>query len=615
MQAFHTRVRADERVDPSRLTLWPGLALIVLLATLLSIAMTGFEFGVGNNVFHLPYVLRYDELPALRADAATASLRKFTSVIWPALRAVGTEANVASLFFISHVLSRAAALLALAWLFRANGLTRPGQLVVAMCSVAACGWLAGSSPVGDHGLFIRYFTHSEVSWAPLVAAIVATQRRQLWLAAAFAGIAFLINAFVGLWTVAVLSVVVLARDGWRAGGRGLVVPAMVFVVVCAPVAVWIGLSLQGQAPVPAFSYIAYIRAYYPAHFLVEAASARDLLLLGLLAFCGLAAAWLSRDRRFWLSALGGAMLLLVIGAVLPYGLDHRFVFNLHLLRADGVLQFLALVLAIVVLVDMLADGTQPPAARMLAALAAGLLVGPQAEPIALASCALCLGLLVLVRLHAQRRLLAAWQPGATAAAVWALAAMLAAAQSVHVGVTADAALHWLLVAIVMGLVGRGPAGLPVWVPVAWAMLAVASAGSAAMARKAQRDEAPVSGDAAWRELVQWVGASAMPGPFLVPVDAEARSRFYLFQLQTRKPVWVDWKQGAVVMWEPAFYWQWMPRMRAVSALRTAEEFGAYAADNAIEALVLPRRLGACPANTRAVFGNTAYQVCSVGARP
>lgn len=611
------QVRAEERVDPSRLTHWLELVVIVLLATLLSVAMTGFEFAIGNNVFHLPYVLRYDELPVFRADAATASLRKFTSVIWPALRAVGTEANVASLFFFSHVVSRAAALLAVAWLFRVNGLTRPKSLVLALCSVAACGWLAGSSPVGDHGLFIRYFTHSEVTWAPLVAAIAAAQRRQLSLAAAFAGIAFLINAFVGLWIVGVLSVVVLARDGLRFGGRRLLVPAVVFGVVCAPVAVWIGLSLQDQAPVPAFSYLAYIRAYYPNHFLIEAASSRDLGLLGLATFCGFAAAWLSRDRRFWMCTMGSCVLLVAIGAALPYGFNHRFVFNLHLLRADGVLQFVSLVLAILVLADILADAAQPAAVRMLATLGVGALVGPQAEPISLASCALCLGLLVLSRLHARSRLLPRWQrrqQASSAAAVWGLAAVLAAAHCAHVGVTVDAVLRWLLIAIVMGLVNRGSARLSMWIPAVWAMLAVASAGSAATARKPAGEGALAFSDPAWRELVEWVSTSAIAGPFLVPVDAQARSTFSLFQLQTRKPVWVDWKQGAVVMWEPAFYWQWMPRIRAVSALRTPEAFGAYAADNAIEALVLPLRTGACPANTRAVFANTAYQVCSVGAR-
>ena len=111
-------------------------------------------------------------------------------------------------------------------------------------------------------------------------------------------------------------------------------------------------------------------------------------------------------------------------------------------------------------------------------------------------------------------------------------------------------------------------------------------------------------------MVQWVRESKLNGPFLFPVDSRFRDLFNEFQLVTKKPVWVDWKQGAAVMWEPSFYWQWMPRFEAVKSLKTSEELADYAVRNNIHHIVLPTAIGKCTNDFDTVFENKSFSICT-----
>src|SRR5690606_11619165 len=98
----------------------------------------------------------------------------------------------------------------------------------ALAVVAATPWLAQLSVIGGHGLFIGYFTHSELSWGPLLGALVAAQRRRLGLAGLLCGITFCLNFFVGLWLLAAIALPVLSSV------RSWPVPA--FLARLAPIA-------------------------------------------------------------------------------------------------------------------------------------------------------------------------------------------------------------------------------------------------------------------------------------------------------------------------------------------------------------------------------------------
>ncbi|MGE4329703.1 hypothetical protein [Diaphorobacter sp.] len=81
------------------------------------------------------------------------------------------------------------------------------------------------------------------------------------------------------------------------------------------------------------------------------------------------------------------------------------------------------------------------------------------------------------------------------------------------------------------------------------------------------------------------------------------------QVLTRVPVWVDWKQGAAVMWEPAFYQRWSTRYQEVRALQQPSEFVAYARQHGIRYIVLRRSRGDCAAGSELLYRNASYQLC------
>lgn len=545
---------------------------LVLLATAVSMGVVGFEFGVGNNVFHIPYVLRLDELPVFQGDAFYQSLDSFTSIVWPILRAFSNERNVESVFLISHILSRAAAFAALLWLFRTTGATRLSTLLAALLAAAVSPWLTDVSAVGGHGLFLPYFTHSEGSWGPLVAALVAAHLGRLKLSALLVGIVFSINAFIGIWLAAIILFPLCfgARDRWD--WKLLATASAVFVIISTPVAIWITVAIRAAAEVEPFSFIEYVRAYFPQHFLVESVQGFEARRFLAISYCGLMAALLTPDRRFWLAVLAGCWAILAVGVVAPYLIDNRFVFNLHLLRSAGLLQFLAIVLSISASARIALDGTGSLPERS-AALAVGFsLMVLDREPLTLVVAGGTLTLLVALR-----------------------------------------SSGGFLRAGLARLEGKGraelfrPVGAVIWVIAAGIVLASALASREALARtRAERGPDP------FRELVAWVREGDASGPFLLPVREPYRVAMATFQLDGRKPVWVDWKQGAAVMWDPSFYWIWMPRFKEVEALSSPVDFLEYAAGQGIPLTVLPAGIGDCPPGTIVNFRNAGFSVCSQG---
>jgi len=113
----------------------------------------------------------------------------------------------------------------------------------------------------------------------------------------------------------------------------------------------------------------------------------------------------------------------------------------------------------------------------------------------------------------------------------------------------------------------------------------------------------------WNELVSWVKASNLHGPFLLPINDNDHTDY--FQLQARKKVWVDWKQGAAVMWSPSFYGQWSTRSREVSAFRSNKDYVDYAQKNGIHYIVLRSSGGICPNPAKVIMMTKYYILCEV----
>lgn len=105
------------------------LAASVLIAAV-SLIYTGFEFGITNNVYHIPYVLSWDQFQRFQGNDLYLTLRYFTSAVWFLVRLVANENNVEGVFFACHILSRVGTVFALLYLASALGLNDRSGLVL-----------------------------------------------------------------------------------------------------------------------------------------------------------------------------------------------------------------------------------------------------------------------------------------------------------------------------------------------------------------------------------------------------------------------------------------------------------------------------------------------------
>ncbi len=584
-------------------------------ATLVSLFIDGFEFGVHNNVYHVPYVLGWDRLPAFADDAFVQSLRYFTSAVWLLLRALCTEDNVQAVFLAAHVATRLATFAALAALVRQAGITDRAGLALVLGTLAVTPWMHGASIVAGHGMLINYFTHSEVAGPFLLFGLHCALQARWRLCAVFAALAFLANAFVGLWLLAMLA----AWVAWQRRSVRLsqfVVPALLFGLIAAPLLVWVSLAMGSRDAAVDFSFAEYLRLYYPRHFFLDSSSAGRLGLLVACLLAGWSSSHLVPNGRFWRTVLGASMLLFAVGAVTPYFIDARLLFNLHLMRVDGVVQAVSLLLVACAAARILADPASLAWQRGALLLAVLMLFIPWRfgmPAIAVLCLAVAWGRGVGARAQLRPWLWLLPLTTAMLALNWAMRPTPASSLAVLV-VAAGLAALWLArrplqsvprlhLAAVLGVTAASLAGSQF------------EQRHATVLHAMQEQEDPKD-EADWTALAAWLRGHPIAGEVLVPIEAPDRPRdVYLishnFQLHARTPVWVDWKQGAAVMWSPQFFHRWAPRYRAARELRTPPQFLQFAREQGIPYFVPPPYDGpACPEGAATLHASGRFKLCA-----
>jgi hypothetical protein len=118
----------------------------------------------------------------------------------------------------------------------------------------------------------------------------------------------------------------------------------------------------------------------------------------------------------------------------------------------------------------------------------------------------------------------------------------------------------------------------------------------------------VSGDVEiYRVVGDWAKEATPPeAVFLLSVGEKKAISETQFQYAAQRRVWVSFKQGAAVMWYPAYHQEWSQRTREVAALRSLPEKFAYAKENEIDYV-----LAFCDASIPSEFeykGFCAYKV-------
>ena len=619
---------------PGRTLAW--IALGAALATIAHLAVRGFAFGVLNNIYHVPFVLRLYDAPAFASDAFYQSLRGYVSLVWPVVRLFATERNVESIFLGGHVL-------ALVLAFAAFGVALVALRVPARTAALFVVALGGLSPLasvvtplGRELLLGGYFTHTEIvhGLALLLFAAAATGRTRTMFV--LAGLAVDVNVFAGAWLLFVATAVALGDPAprvWRERIRALVPPLALGLLVAAPAIAWTLVTVvrTGAPGVPA-DYRAYLRDYFPYHFMIgstppeglvgfAAQVAAAIAALKLLARRGgLATAPLQRLHV----ALAACIALIAAGAALPSLTDARLLLNLHLLRAAALTWWLAALLALAAIAALVQPRAGPAVsaggARLLAGATAVALVGVEwplaALALSIAAAAttppgsrahrndvvLCVVGLVLVVANvalARPKLENMPEIVASIAGIVAALALMARAQRriavAAAGVLAIGALALaidrtdtsLRAALVLAAIIAASLALLLWlaraaasrVPLAFAALLVTVSAIDAARAWSWRMHAEETERADHQDIAllgAWAARALPPGTVLAPPYLDPD-----FQWQSRHPSWVTWRSGAAVMWSPSFHPQWSTRMREVSALHDPAARIAYACANGI----------------------------------
>jgi hypothetical protein len=466
-------------------------------------------------------------------------------------------------------------------------------------------------------MFIHYFTHSEVTWVFVFLSAGFLYADRIVLAYMMMGIAFSVNAFIGIWLFGMNTLVLFAVK--RPFSVATFLKALAgFALFALPAALWIYFAVSGKHETVDFSYIDYVRSYYPKHFLIEAIEWKSMLKHLLLVSAGLLAARHLPQSRFWVALQLSALLLVIVGVPLPYLFDNRFIFNLHLIRAAGIGQALATVLIALAGVRLLLN-REELAMRVIGA-------------VVLLSLAILeiriIGMAVLLT-----SMLAALTGGGFAARFdrWGIFRWIEARRKLLAGLCVLlfvlaltdffwqhqlASIQGLKLTVSLGVFALLAFGQYRRTAVGWSLAFLLFCYTAAFCwhqvrsfEENQRFQRTLPVNQSWAELTSWIRISRLHGPFLLPMDDHDHVDY--FQLQSRRKVWVDWKQGAAVMWSPAFYWQWSTRLREVSALRTPGEMVSYARARGIRYVVLHASVAGVPASCRLLKRTPNYVLYEV----
>ena len=540
------------------------MLLIAAVASALSMISTGFLFGIDNNVFHLPIVAGLYDEPQFHDDAFIQSLRHFASGIWLLLSRFDTYlGHTQGLFLGLAYLSRLLSFIGLLCCASLVGIVGTRDRMVFSLLICITTILTGGSYGGLGGLFLNYFTHSEIANGTMLLAIYFAAKGRFTAATILVGATFFINAFMAVWLVVLLGFVaicLLARGDIPLGKAcsQVLIGALPAALLAAPVIIGIVSNPEFGPPLD-FDYTLFLHQYFAGHSLIDAIPAGNLFALAALTLLGAIALYLlGPTARALQAAYGGAVVLYLTGAVLPLVTESPNLLNLHLLRSSVMFHLLA-GLAIAALVTRWLRDTSRPA-FLLGGIVALLLSASETAIL------VCIPVLLVAP-----RVLAARRP---------LAPSLRA-------------LGYLLLAY--GALIAGPL----------------SAG------QAFTENRPLANAIAeWDAVGRWA-RSATPAAaiFLVPTRLHdtpeptpahmALMRPEIFEFAAHRRVWVDFKRGAAAMWMPSYYHLWRTRMNEVNPLTSLDQRRTYARDHGISYVI--DHCDTAPAAAEAIY-HTA-QLC------
>lgn len=525
----------------------PQWLAIAALGAACSLLLTGFVFGVDNNAFHLPIVASLYDEPQFHDDAFIQSLRYFASGLWLLLRGSAKLVDPYWLFLCLSYLSRLLTFIGFllcASLLGVQGMRRCIAFTAVICIAAL---LQGEAAAGDGGLFLNYFTHSEVANGTILIAIYFALRARMDLALVFLGITFFINVFMAFWLCAPLAAVAvtcLAQGTLdvRRLLRQVLVGGAVFAVCAIPVLYNIVSNPDFGTPLT-FDYTAFTKFHYPYHFLPGYTPAREYVelacvaALGMVSLIELGAA--AAPLRVIFMVMVGTYLLGVIAPVLISS-PPPLLLNLSLLRSGVLLYLLAALAAAAVAVNWLWSEDRVIARLLAPLLIVALGISKQLVPAAI--------ILILLKWAFDTR---AWSPPRLRLD-WAAWAVLA---------------------------------LVVWprdFARAWHENAHDSDFAAQLSQIGDWAREHTAPDAVFLMPTEWQrkGVTRHAAPYVV-VDRDIVNAQGAFVYHAHRRLRGSFKEGAAMLWTPSFYNEWRHDVDATLRLSGLDQKLAYAKRNGI----------------------------------
>lgn len=531
------------------------LEILVLgaLGAAVSLALTGYQFGILNNLFHLPIVAALYDEPQFAGDRFIQSLRFYSSGVWMLLDGSSRYVSPYWLFLVLDYLSRLLSFIAFLCCGTLLGVRTTRARVTFVVILCFSSLLHGYSYPGNGGLFVNYFTHSEIANGTILLTFYFAARGRFAEALAMNGLTFFINAFMAIWAIPPLGLIaglllwrreLTLGSLLRRAGAGLAFGALFVWPV-----LWNFHSNPNAGGTIGIDFRRFLLEFYPDHVLFMIASSRHMVALAMATVYGFVCLFLLGERAAeFRAALWGSVLLYAAGIVLPSFTGLPLLLNFHLIRSSAVIHLLV-ALASASLATTWLCGDDRNRSKFFAPL------------LVLADCTwrsfLPIGLVAMAAAVAMRR--SGWQRSLFR-------------------------LDYAVGAVLLLFI--------------WPRLTLQDVAT-------NRDHSKQTG--AWVAVGEWARSATRPDAvFLIPTERlpgettlaaattdsvapDPAQDSEIFEYASHRRVWVDFREGAAVMWTPSYYATWWPRVSGVLALRTLADKVAYARQHGIDYVV-----DACP---------------------
>lgn len=510
------------------ISLNPDVALAIA-ASCLSLIITGYAFGHNNNVFHLPILLSLYDLPQYGNDVFIQSLRHFSSGVWMILGGLGKYVYAPFLFLILLAVSRFLTFWGLLYCAEYWGLKSHYERLVLTCCLVAAEALYVSSFAGSGGIFLNYFTHSEMANGLTLLALGLILRKKLVAGLAVNGLVFFINAFIAVWNfipIGMLLVYKIANSQMTFSEvfkKGIFGSALFFVFALPVLLNIFGNPTFGQET--GFSYQAFLAEYYPGHFLFnEIGAVQKLQLLMIVALAVMTLRMIGPPGKEFLVVTAGYIAVYVIGIIAPHVTDSPSVLNLHLLRVSTFFHILAAFGSGALVIFWIREGRTGNKDMW------------------------AYGLILISSLPK----------------LFVLAPFYIAAQKIRfANALVDIAPKKMLIGLLL--------------------LAGALSLAANLYINHKRIRTINGNNGIDYAVASWAGGNTSPDSvFLLSIKNVEHIDHALFQYLSKRQVWVTHKIGAAAMWYPPYYQVWHKRMQETKDLKTLNDTLSYAGRNSID---------------------------------